>query len=282
MLESPLILTTENFQGRFFGHGVLKGYEGFIERYLCRNLSDDDDDDILNTFGGILEALFVHMGPFRWGIPVIMVTQATTWHSKDEFPLKRRQGFPTWSWTAWKNLKELGKLKRSAITHEESVSSDIRNTKFVFTGKRRMHEIDRLGGLIPERFDIDSRMDKASTRFEDRQAWNLLKDTYDQYIIFWAECAFLTVDQESEFEMDGQSGGKKHIFHARNEYDKVCSLYLDPNWRKHKPDKLKLVAFACTADWVELMLVERSGAITYRVQVSHEWIFPSRWRLSSP
>lgn len=280
-LESPLYLTMDKFQGSSFGHSALRSYEGFLQNYLCRNLTNDDD--ILNAFGGILDALFVHMGPFRWGIPIFFAPWAMTWHSKDEFPLERRRGFPTWSWTAWKKFQTPVKLKKSAFHQDAVPSTDRQNDIYVFTETGNMHEIGMLSAMMPERFDIGDRVHNGSYEdIPDPQIWDPLKDTYHQYLVFWADCALLNVDQEPKIEIDEQNGGMKHVFHARNEYYEVCSLYLDPTWRKNRPDRLEFVAFAYTGFSVELMLIERSGTVAYRVQTSHEQVSSFKWQQSFP
>ncbi|OCL05900.1 hypothetical protein AOQ84DRAFT_412436 [Glonium stellatum] len=81
--------------------GALRSYGRFLAKYLHRNLSKEND--ILNAFGGIPEAFFPCLSPFRWGIPIFLAMRALTWYSKDQFHLHRRADFPTWSWTGWKD-----------------------------------------------------------------------------------------------------------------------------------------------------------------------------------
>jgi hypothetical protein len=79
---------------------VLKWYSIVLQNYLGRSLTNSDD--ILKAFAGVTSFLSDVLGPVFWGLSENYFHQAICWHcSTDQVPLRRRQGFPSWSWAGW-------------------------------------------------------------------------------------------------------------------------------------------------------------------------------------
>jgi hypothetical protein len=93
---------------------ALEDYWRFLTSYLRRNLSYDGD--ILNAFAGILDALSPLLGTFRWGIPVLYPHIMLTWNFPLAYPVQRRTGFPSWSWTGWTGYAEELQFHKSPIS----------------------------------------------------------------------------------------------------------------------------------------------------------------------
>ena len=90
---------------------------GFLAEYDNRNLKYPTD--ILDACQGILKGLRI---PQLWGIPVKQISwwdQTSPPHGKHtlnlywrtEAPGRRREAFPTWSWTGWEGMKDFFNYK---------------------------------------------------------------------------------------------------------------------------------------------------------------------------
>jgi hypothetical protein len=74
-------------------------YGSKLVLYSYRSMSHDADS--LNAFSGILQYLgTMYPKGFYVGIPIEELNWGLLWWS--QYPPKRRQGFPTWSWAGWK------------------------------------------------------------------------------------------------------------------------------------------------------------------------------------
>ena len=92
------------------GSGCLKGlldspserlgdWGAKVALYSYRTMTKDED--ALNAFLGVLQVLeTVYEDGFFWGLPVADFQWALLWQAN--YPPKRREGFPTWSWAGWK------------------------------------------------------------------------------------------------------------------------------------------------------------------------------------
>jgi Heterokaryon incompatibility protein (HET) len=79
---------------------VLKWYCIVLQNYLSRSLTSSDD--ILKAFAGVSSFLSDVLGPAFWGLSENYFHQAICWHcTTDQVPLRRREGFPSWSWAGW-------------------------------------------------------------------------------------------------------------------------------------------------------------------------------------
>ncbi|CAO2654583.1 Nn.00g113160.m01.CDS01 [Neocucurbitaria sp. VM-36] len=72
-------------------------YGRLVSLYVNRKLTYPED--ILRAFEGMANALTPLLGPFRWGHPHRLFRYAMCWCNYAQ--LKRRPGFPSWSWTGW-------------------------------------------------------------------------------------------------------------------------------------------------------------------------------------
>lgn len=103
--------STENWEDCRDG---LRLYNDLVEDYSTRALSYDEDS--LNAFSGILEKLREGNLPsgFLWGIPRNGFKISLLWnHVNLLYPVRRRRGFPSWSWAGWE-----GKISYDKNTYE--------------------------------------------------------------------------------------------------------------------------------------------------------------------
>ena len=72
-------------------------YMELVRIYASRDLTYADD--VLNAFEGVLEFFRNDLGAHIWGLPYHVFDQAMFWQVNQ--PCRRRQGFPSWSWSGW-------------------------------------------------------------------------------------------------------------------------------------------------------------------------------------
>ena len=72
-------------------------YSRIVSLYVGRQLTFPED--ILRAFEGMANVLAPLLGPFQWGHPHRLFRFALCW--SNYATLKRRAGFPSWSWTGW-------------------------------------------------------------------------------------------------------------------------------------------------------------------------------------
>ena len=70
-----------------------------VSSYLVRKLGKEND--ILNAFVGLVGAFTPVLGQFWCGLPESPLGRALSWRVNQGFPVRRRLGFPSWSWAGW-------------------------------------------------------------------------------------------------------------------------------------------------------------------------------------
>ncbi len=95
VLRSPFIPQSRVYSGR------LEKYSTLLTLYKYRSLTKQSD--AIHAFAGVLQALekSEYTEGFFWGLPIADLNWALLWNSQAWWPLKRREGFPTWSWAGW-------------------------------------------------------------------------------------------------------------------------------------------------------------------------------------
>jgi len=97
------VLQFENMVPRSEWHNdfwnIWKGaYSPLVRDYTKRKLTFEGD--MLNAFQGIEGALRRSLGEFYWGLPLYLLAQSLGWLATTG-DIKRREGFPSFSWTGW-------------------------------------------------------------------------------------------------------------------------------------------------------------------------------------
>lgn len=70
-----------------------------VGAYLHRDLTKEGD--MLDAFRGFLNRLSVELQGHQWGLPSKAFGLGLQWFSRSRCPVRRRLGFPSWSWTGW-------------------------------------------------------------------------------------------------------------------------------------------------------------------------------------
>lgn len=109
-----------NVNGHIFGHGTLRNTlisdhipENYMSVYgVLVNLYSErymtKSSDALFAFSGILQHLtyFAHKNGFFQGLPIAELNWSLLWVPYP--PIRRRSGFPSWSWTGWEAIVHPG------------------------------------------------------------------------------------------------------------------------------------------------------------------------------
>ena len=75
-------------------------FGSLVESYSRREMSFESD--VIRAFAGVLRYLEAQYGHAIWGIPQYLFPQGLLWcHSQHRMSL-RLEGFPSWSWVAWR------------------------------------------------------------------------------------------------------------------------------------------------------------------------------------
>jgi hypothetical protein len=78
-----------------------RNFWSLVQAYSRRQMSFESD--VVRAFTGILKSIETDFGRSVWGIPSKEFVRGLTWaHTTHRLNL-RREGFPSWSWTAWKS-----------------------------------------------------------------------------------------------------------------------------------------------------------------------------------
>ena len=94
----------------------LSRYIYHVELYTMRTLTFPDD--VLNAFNGITSIYARQLNTdFYYGLPVIYFNITLLWCPFEE--IKRREGFPSWSWTGWIGSIDMSELR--AISKENLI-----------------------------------------------------------------------------------------------------------------------------------------------------------------
>ncbi|KAI3317126.1 HET-domain-containing protein [Xylariaceae sp. AK1471] len=90
-----------NTMGKTTSEWPLRRFANHVNAYTSRNLTYQSDT--LRAFNGIQTALAASMGntEMLFGLPVAALDWALLWRGAPNSTLKRRRGFPSWSWAGW-------------------------------------------------------------------------------------------------------------------------------------------------------------------------------------
>ncbi|KAF2145305.1 uncharacterized protein K452DRAFT_245118 [Aplosporella prunicola CBS 121167] len=110
MAELPNIRPMEgaNTLGKNQDEQPLRRFQQHVTAYTSRNLSYQADG--LNAFSGIANALSRYLGHTRipFGLPSSVFDWAILWTANQSAQdLKRREGFPSWSWVGWQGSTDM-------------------------------------------------------------------------------------------------------------------------------------------------------------------------------
>jgi hypothetical protein len=279
-LDRHISLTGRKFSAHYADQG-LKSYGRFVEDFLHRSLSKDSD--ILNAFSGILEALFPHIGPFRWGIPVILATRVLAWYSKDQCFLRRRAGFPSWSWAGWQGYTESVQFHPSAFLFHDSYGFDVRGECFLFVFTEDGRYI-QMSELYKVNFGKPGSLDALAVPCDEDMNWPSLSASYDQYLMVLTEMALLSVAEEPEAVSDeeGEHDKGTYTYLVWSGFTKIGSVCLNPAWRNKKSRDMLFVSIHSFGCGRLVMLVEMRGSIAYRVQMIDDFVVDMAWQAASP
>lgn len=235
---------------------ALEAFETFATSYLRRNLTNEGD--ILNAFCGVLEALLPYLGPFRWGLPIMLSRSILTWRSGDCAPLERRAGIPSWSWAGWRDYQQplsLGLILGDRLSITDNSKPPI---MFAFTERDQLVDIPSAGPLTRTFRDWGS--SNVPSLLKD--VLPLLPRPLTQYVVLFARCAYLPVDRQP-------SSPDKDEFEIRDVHGlglKIGSMMLKSEWRAKQPDRLEFIISNTKALMGNLMLIVRDGPVAYRIQ----------------
>ncbi|KAI8625947.1 HET-domain-containing protein [Xylariaceae sp. FL1651] len=90
-----------NTMGKTASEWPLRRFADHVYTYTSRNLTYQSD--ILRAFNGIQTALTASMGNTEMisGLPIAALDWALLWNGVPHGTLRRRHGFPSWSWAGW-------------------------------------------------------------------------------------------------------------------------------------------------------------------------------------
>jgi len=283
-------------------------YQITVAEYPRRQFTKDED--ILNAFMGVQNLFSPFLGEFRWGLPSCCFEAALTWRSKDKFPIKKREGFPSWSWAGWKDYRYSVNWEQNTGSSSNAFSygwgSEV--TWFQLNEERTL---DKISNEKPHKFSktqLESRL-RAQTRSKVHMvhppAAELplnLTCPLSKYLVFWTSSAKLRVGRlhqrhrelpymefvdplmpESPFVHDQPEFGLQTFYRdgmVKSRY--VGTICLDPKWRATQPDDLDFITIATNSDcWLFAMLIEWREWVAYRVQMCSDPIKQKDWPLSS-
>ena len=171
-------------------------------------------EDILWAFTGIANVFARSMQcQMVWGLPTAFFDCALLFESLTTIRIRRRQGFPTWSWTGWKEPEHthgsyLGSLLvyydgpddyiffnevdwYSSFVNDSNTSNDIRhqNRQYVKIDNNKIPKASGISVLdsIRSSWRLSSPMERSSVPDE------LTKEEQDMLLIFQTSCATIDV-----------------------------------------------------------------------------------------
>jgi hypothetical protein len=287
-------------------HYAISAYHGLFLRalndYLTRNLTRDTD--IGDAFLGITGMFKDLLGVFHWGLPIKVFARALLWTRKDpcylkngeqdQYKLKRRPEFPSWSWLGWIFGKSWSKEpidNRDAWPHRNFCPL------IHIWGIDSTQAINRLSGDEMESVGIEGytpgfMKTDAMSSWPHSDQFQPIRDVpqaskFEQEVVpkahllvFWASCAVFKVSMHSS------SWTNNHDLGA---YDIECGegsvnfILLEAESRRQMPEELEFIAIATTSDGgLHTIVIERKGDLIYRVGVPNSKIQTKHWIEARP
>lgn len=262
-------------------------YQAAIGEYILRKLTREID--ILDAFSGVQSTLTPILGPFRWGLPSCCFEAALTWRSKDQFPISRREGFPSWSWAGWKDYKhrvDFSTNEKKGISGQFSYGY---GSEVTWYQVNEDYLLDMISNEKPHQFSTSVLMSYHRSRTRSKyhvSQINLpsnLATPLSQYLVFWTNSAVFKVGRvmKRHFE-DMTSAGFRHEhpeFEVQNKWgNRIGTICLDPNWRERQPDEMEFIVVATDSQCnFFAMLIQWKDGVASRVQMSSDPISQDRW-----
>jgi hypothetical protein len=240
-------------------NAALESYWKFLTSYLRRNLSYEGD--VLNAFAGILDAFSPTLGAFRWGIPILYPDIMLTWNFPLAYPIKRRAGFPSWSWAGWTGYAGELQFHKSPLTYFRDCEIRLYDQTLFYSCLEDERTI-----RFEDLHYRDSQKYSQHWSFTDRE-WAQVRTDPSQYLLLITRTVFLTVDTETNEEGDSTSPHDPHLYSIRSGLLRLGHIYLRPSWRSKQSTELEFVSIANSQFGESLMLVQRRGPVAYRIQM---------------
>jgi hypothetical protein len=275
---------------------AFRKYQKMVGEYSVRKLTKEED--ILNAFSGVQRVLSPLLSGFNWGLPNCCFEAALTWRSS-LFPLPRRNNFPSWSWTGWKNYK--GPVN---ISSNEPPGYEV-NFSWGYGSEVTWYQLLDSDGSVsmisnekPHRFSSCSL--RRDIRAQTRSKYHVsrvelppgLRSPFSQYLVFWTSSATFGVGHVSQRHLEGGSSGFSGGFmHYNKEFaikipgrdGRIGTVSLDADWRARQPDEMEFIVIA--TDWncnLLAMLIEWRNGVAYRVQMASAPIDQWDWGRGKP
>jgi hypothetical protein len=288
-----------------------------INAYLPRNLSYDDD--VEKAFLGLAGLFTSRLGEFHHGLPMEIFVKALLWTPEnhlhesvgDHFMLKRRPGFPSWSWLGW----EFGKFWTTTTIVFRFGSLINPHSLFypliyiwgfnasMDTIRLSDHEFEEEGleECIPEILEHDEK--SSWYRFHQFQhSKDVLPPLIPEnaigilphLLIFWASCAvfnvsFVPISRPSKHGFatyTAECGRNKYNSFSHNSTVKSTpdhTVTLEVAWRQKMPQSLEVIAVAADGGgWLHTILIERCDGLAYRVNALDSLIHAEYWIEAQP
>ena len=255
-------------ENTFYRYGNI--YPRLVQSYLTRELSLDED--FINAFTGILNALTPFVGSFRFGLPEHDFSLALLWETRSPFPVARRSGFPSWSWAGWKHKWHcdygLSMANYRSFLPVITCFQIGENAQISFCQEAKIRDLD----LLPTIRKHLTPPDTAKVDFFT--AFTRLNISLKHLLIFWTTSAHLSVSRENSNAYVGDDDPNKvrdlYLIEGPDGID-VGHIYLNQKWRDAQPDKLKFIAIGAREKQRHLMLltmvIEWANGVAFRVQV---------------
>ncbi|KAF4984894.1 hypothetical protein FZEAL_47 [Fusarium zealandicum] len=103
--------------------GIILGYRFLAEEYTRRDMTRDEDS--LNAFMGILSGFQRHnlLSGFVFGLPLEHYPESLGWMHDFQATVRRRAGFPTWSWVGWAGAMSIPEQLFSPREHRRQLDT---------------------------------------------------------------------------------------------------------------------------------------------------------------
>jgi hypothetical protein len=138
-------------------YSPVKRYSIYLLSYLSRGFSESGD--ILEAFSGITQMLELHMGDFWNGLPRLHLLEALSWHYDEvplptgeihrsglrDYPLSRRDGYPSYNWAGWMHCPNARVILPSCAFEEDRLTATRVESEMVAVYVR---EPDQISGIF--------------------------------------------------------------------------------------------------------------------------------------